>query len=249
MLPLPPDLDPIVAFPIPPCAPRQMPILCLSGKTFPREHPYQATLDRFPRSSTPGRTEEESQARAISRGTTSTPHCPTATLFPPDLSVTVLCRRKPHCPANAMEPASQPRLPPPLSPFPHARLFTSRVHRRVRQGRADIETNIASRSKVSGTCFPLLSAMTSHSACRFRDNKKGGDEVGTLGRHQFSLSLFSETRPPRKCDVCFRCPFFLGSSRTVVPHADLINQSDNPNGVINQPHNFCLSFGSLFCFC
>lgn len=64
----------------------------------------------------------ESQARAISRGTTPTPHCPTPTTWAP---VTVLCccaEGKPLDPiaqTNKMEPASQPRLPPPpLSPSP-----------------------------------------------------------------------------------------------------------------------------------
>lgn len=123
--------------------------------------------------------------------------------------VTVLCRRKPHGPIAQQTKWSQPAGPDlpsaPLSPSPMPAYCLRPC---VRQGRTDMETNIASRPKVSESHFPLLSAM--HMS--LRDSKKGGDTRTTvLWAVTNSLpSLVSETRPPRKCDVCFR--FLAGSA-------------------------------------
>lgn len=164
--------------------------------------------------------------------------------------MTVLCccaegNPRPHCPDKqngASQPASPDSLRPPF-PLPHARLFTSRVHRRVRQTLKQI---LPPRPKVCGTS--MLPAAAVSNDMSLRDNKKRGDEGGTLGRHQFSLS----PRPSPK----------LGHHENVTsvsvaqfswPRPALCGCRSNQSGrmvVINQPHNsvFLLSFFILLRF-
>lgn len=112
----------------------------------------------------------------------------------------------PHCPANKMEPASQPRPPlrPPF-PLPHARFYLRPVCP-AGQNRHGNKYCLSTQSFRE----PLPAAVSNDMS--LRDNKKGGDTRTTvLWAVTNSLpSLFSETRPPRKCDVCFR--FLAGSA-------------------------------------
>lgn len=123
--------------------------------------------------------------------------------------VTVLCRRKPHGPIAQQTKWSQLAsldLPSaPLSPSPMP-AYCLRPVCPAGQNRHGNKYCLSTQSFRE----PLPAAVSNDMS--LRDNKKGGDTRTTvLWAVTNSLpSLFSETRPPRKCDVCFR--FLAGSA-------------------------------------
>lgn len=159
--------------------------------------------------------------------------------FPTWAPVTVLCRRKPHGPIAQQTKRSQPASPDlpsaPLSPSPCPLIIYVPC---VRQGRTDMETNIASRPKVSESHFPLLSAMTCPS-----EITKGGE---TLGRRYFGPSPILSPRSSPKLGHHENVTSVSASwpvPHCVAPHGCRSNQSQ---WRYQSAPQFCLFGSSLF---
>lgn len=132
--------------------------------------------------------------------------------------------------------ASQPAQTSPPPPFPPPPCPLIIYVPCVRQGRTDVETNIASRPKVSESHFPLLSAMT----CPSEITKRGE----TLGRRYFGPPPILSPRSSPKLghhenvtsvSVSWPVP------HCVAPHGCRSNQSQ---WRYQSAPQFCLSFGS-----